>query len=146
MLFHRSQRRLFALTGCVLFLASGLLARQHQASTDHGYCSEHGELVHLHDLVRHDLARHDLARHDLAQGTTNASLPARSAVLPTIPIEGVHGCLALHLLVTPFLSGGDVIVTPLHAAQKAQQRGSRQGAHTPIAILLTAPKNSPPRV
>lgn len=131
MLLHRSQRRLFALTGCVLFLASGLLARQHQASADHGYCSEHGELVHLHDL---------------AQDSTNASLPARSAVLPTIPFEGEHGCLALHLLVTPFLSAGDVIVTPLHAAQKAQQRGSRQGAHSPIAILLTAPKNSPPPV
>ncbi|MFH1129959.1 MAG: hypothetical protein V1754_01405, partial [Pseudomonadota bacterium] len=73
MRFSRKYRAL-AFGQCVLFAMAVVGAYVHQATATHGYCTEHGELVHL-----------DAASRVLE--TTPFSNVKRSVI-----VEGAHDC------------------------------------------------------
>jgi len=123
-----ARRRRIAWAACLSFGASLVMAHLHMAGTVHGFCSDHGELIHLPAEALHDAT----------------PPPGASMVRTRVHVVGDHGCPLLEFLVTP--------TTPTEAAVISQARPTRCPswlqagfyAAAPISLLRQAPKHSPP--
>lgn len=120
--------RLIAWTTCQLFCAAQLAAWTHMVVAQHGYCSTHGELIHLDQ--------------DQPVPTRN---PLQHSVGRDRHVAGNHGCLALAFLMTPWVT---TQASRAAAGSDASHRGDFPAGMSPdsaISILRQAPKASPPR-
>lgn len=114
---------------CALFSLSLLAAGLHQATAIHGYCSEHGQLIHIPVAA--------LLR--LEHRETDRSVVSRDTLL-----RGAHGCALLHFLgQSKALDPDQGVVADSRPAPLA---ATWQEEPTPavIPLLRQAPKNSPP--
>lgn len=117
-----------AWAACLGFGASLVMAHLHLAGTVHGFCSDHGEPIHLPADARHD-----------------ATPPPGTSVVGThLHVAGGHGCPLLEFLVTPTTpTEGPVISLARPGRCSSWARGSSAAA-APISLLRQAPKHSPP--
>jgi len=111
----------------VLFALTTLGAHMHRAFERHGFCSQHGELVHL------------------VGGTPAASAPSAAASLHgSAQLEGPHACANLAVIG----QGAQLqAATPAPARTGQISRGALPAAppeRRAILILREAPKSSPP--
>ncbi len=117
------------LVTCVSFAASIFAAQAHRAVVVHGYCSDHGAVIHLSWNAAH--------------------LPRKTARKPGLSghqhVTGVHGCLAQSFLLSSWAPARFHLVEPV--AQEASFVGSTSHDVEPslIPLLHQAPKHSPPR-
>ena len=112
---------------CVLFALSLIGTYAHQAMVRHGYCTDHGELIHA--PARRHLHSHD-AHHP--------------AVTRSSTLEGTHGCAVLEFLThTAQAQPGSRATSEICPSQGAFGRPSTR-LHTSIPLVLQSPKHSPP--
>jgi hypothetical protein len=118
-----------ALATCLLFSAALLVAWTHRLAVDHGFCSDHGRLIHLPAGLRR------LPPHD----------PQQKSLHRDRHLSGIHDCAALAFLMTPwdrppgFQSAASIGGHPLKEAVTDYLSAP------PIPLLHQAPKMSPPR-
>jgi hypothetical protein len=127
MLSPRRTRRAAALSLAGLFASALVAAWCHKAHVVHGFCSDHGQPIHLEETPGHAHRLHP-----------------RTAVDRDHHVHGAHGCVALDLLTswaTTAAADRDVVDrTPSTALLLP-----REGALSPsIPLLLEAPKLPPP--
>lgn len=123
----RTRYRTLALALCVLFTLSVIGAYVHQATALHGYCTDHGELIHLKELHH---------RHfDDGQ---------RPVATPAIDLEGPHGCAILQFLTQTcrVCSDGYTVIEPCPCLVTAARQ--RLASLSSLPLLLQSPKTSPP--
>ena len=121
-----NKRRLISLSLAVVFGAGLTVAFLHRATEIHGYCSEHGEQIHLD---------HHADEHVAHGGATMAPAPDHG--------QGVHDCGALLFL----SQGQDRPQAPTHTAQLAAAPLRHQYGHdapSSLPPLTRSPKTSPP--
>ena len=124
-LLHRCYASIAALS-----LLTGLVgAYMHRATVQHGYCSEHGEVIHLNRASAAPVLAAD------------AQLPL---VKRDILVQGTHDCLSL-----AFLTQGSSLRlgSPLAPGALTPVTGvipPLPGATPAIALLYLSPKHSPP--
>ena len=104
------------------------MAHLHLAGTLHGFCSDHGELIHLSAEALH-------------AGTRP---PGACAVRTRVHVTGDHGCSLLDFLVTPTTPTEAALVTQARPSRWPSSPEARLDAAAPISLLRQAPKLSPP--
>ena len=110
----------------LVFLVSFGVALNHRATALHGYCSEHGEQIHL--------------GHDVAGA---AGSPLGGLERPVGQAEGAHDCTALALLAQQWdLRQGSS--TRQTSAWIRCGAGCARGDHPPIPLIFLSPSTSPP--
>jgi hypothetical protein len=118
--------RSVAVAVSLLFLGGTLEAHLHRAFARHGFCSEHGEPIHLSEAPALQMASESAAVH-------RAQAPA----------HGAHDCAALRFLT----QGVELTASTPNAQAQAPtaELASRPGsARRAIPLLQVAPKGSPP--
>jgi hypothetical protein len=127
--------RLLSASICALFLGGIQLASYHQATAQHGYCPEHGALVHL--------GHNDQPR---GQGPRYFSSIPAPIFIPDAQLHTAHDCAELAFLgQSSQLEDTRSSLTP--TGRSALLAGAARLAVSPIiALLRQAPKNSPPGV
>ena len=123
----RTTRRLSGFFAA-LHLASLLAAYNHLATTPHGYCTEHGRLIHV----------------DLSRLAPPAD-PGRPEVRSPFVMRGAHDCAQLEFLVQL----ATVLGARAPAVGPVSTTGDRRAARpllapSPIPLLCLSPKLSPP--
>ncbi len=108
-------------------------AAHHRATAQHGYCSDHGELVHLDEHHGHHL--HRASR----PATTGSRIMAASA-----EVHGAHNCLFLAFLAQPVRSGARAAALADANDHLGLTAAGPEAAHRDIGLLHLAPKSSPP--
>lgn len=118
----------------LLALGGQLLGTAHLLLMPHAVCAEHGELIHLHDGV----AAEDAAHHE-SPVTTQLSVPEAAEA------DAHEHCLASALRRDQLALYEAPSTLILVSASQAVARVERS-VHAPksVAILLLAPKSSPP--
>jgi hypothetical protein len=123
----RSQYRAVVLAFSVLFPLSMFGAYAHRATVLHGYCTEHGEVIHLEQL-------HHRHFEDWQ----------RPVATPAVDLEGRHGCVFLQFLTqtssiqsTGYTIGESCLALPASASPGL-------GTLSSVPLLLQSPKTSPP--
>lgn len=117
------------LATCISFTAALFVAQVHRAVVAHGYCSDHGKVIHL--------------------SLKAARLPGKDASSPGLHkhrhITGVHGCLAQVFLLSSWVRPRNSWYSL--AAQATTGVGTSRCDVAPslIPLLHQAPKLSPPR-
>jgi hypothetical protein len=112
------------------FLAALVGAYRHRATVQHGYCSDHGQPIHLDRAARAAAAHTDDIRRPQVKGDAH--------------VQGAHDCLSQAFLAQggDFKLGPGVPPRPLTAATDAAPPLSP--AVPTIDLLHLAPSQSPP--
>jgi len=124
-----TQSKILCLTTCLSFTAALFVAQAHRAVVAHGYCSDHGKMIHLSLKV--------------------ARLPGKdssnSGLHKHRHITGVHGCLAQVFLLSTWVAPRTSSYSL--PTREATRIGTSQRDIAPLRIPLLhqAPKLSPPR-
>ena len=123
----RSTRRIATISAGI-HIVSLLGVYYHLAIADHGYCSEHGELVHVD--------------HGDSRPATKGTQPT---VERSVHLAGIHNCIQLDLLVqlATALGVGPLAVGSAPAAVDCPSRREPL-AQPSIPLLRQSPKLSPP--
>jgi hypothetical protein len=122
----RTSRRQLAVAVSLLFCLGLLGSIQHRVTELHGYCSEHGRVVHL-----------------TAGQLRSPADPSAPAVRHDVQVQGEHDCAALCFLAQTVLIGRSS--SPGRAETRASRSPApRRTALAAIPLLLQAPKASPP--
>lgn len=125
---YRASRPL-ALATCLLFITALFLAWTHRVAVDHGFCSEHGRLIHLPEGLR------QLRPHD----------PQQKSLHRDRHLSGIHDCAALTFLLTPWDTPRDYRPAASAAGHPRTEAVTPDLPLPPIPLLHQAPKASPPR-
>ena len=127
MLIHRS--KIFCLATCASFVVSIFAAQAHRAVFVHGYCSDHGAVIHLSWKAAHLPGEH----------STNPGLHGHRHV------TGGHGCLAQAFLLSSWIRPRPASLS-LAVSRTTRIRALRRELTTcHIPLLHQAPKLPPPR-
>jgi hypothetical protein len=128
-MFTRHGLRKAALLQLLLFPCALLAAWSHMAHEHHGFCSDHGAVIHLQGEL----------------SPAERSTMDDSSVERDHHVHGVHGCASLAFLASWASAGdngpGDVRRLPAAAAPLSRHRAGAPA----IPLLLQAPKVSPPQ-
>jgi hypothetical protein len=123
-----SRFRLLALLTCLLFFTGLLEALVHQATVSHGYCSDHGQLIHL--------------------SADPLTVPPHSQRAQGLHrdrhLSGAHGCPALDFLSSCWSVAVNYTTAALRGVRTHRRRSSGVPLARAIPILRQAPKSSPP--
>ncbi len=122
----RGSRRTIAAAVVFLFAAAVLEAHLHRAFARHGFCSEHGEPIHLD--------RAPTPAH-AAPGPVLAKAPA--------PAHGSHDCAALCLLTQSAEEGCD-LAGEVPSSRPSALRPPLSLPSRSLVLYELAPKGSPP--
>lgn len=129
--------RCAALLQVVLFSCAMLIAWSHQAHERHGYCSEHGALIHTQEQPADHNADHEAVRVGALQGQATAKESHHA--------HGAHGCAVLAFLASGVSTPGPTVTdVPLDLGVDAAVLAGTGSAAT-ISLLAQAPKASPPQ-
>ena len=123
----RGSRRLVAAAVCVLFFGAVVEAHVHRASVRHGFCTEHGEPIHLSRVPGIATAMEHIA-------IGHAPDPAR----------GEHDCAELRFLSQGADGQVDVADVEYRLALALDSFSPVFEPPPTIALLELAPKGSPP--
>lgn len=125
-----SVQRKLALLQCGLFTLALVGAHVHRATIGHGYCTDHGELIHT---TGEEQRRGRALSRD------------HGAVIPYNHLESAHGCVILEYLAQ--IEGDE----RSRASAPRQRRAASDtpatiaaADHAAIPLLHQSPKNSPP--
>lgn len=118
-----------ALATCLLFSAALLVAWTHRLAVDHGYCSDHGRLIHLPAGPR------QLPPHD----------PQQKSLHRDRHLTGIHDCAALAFLMTPWDKPRGFESASSTTGHPREEAAGSDLPVPPIPLLHQAPKVSPPR-
>jgi hypothetical protein len=121
---------------CALFAVAQLASFAHEALNSHVVCAEHGEFIHV---------AHATASVDAPAASRHATAPqARSSNKPRGAAEHEHcGLTTLNRQRSlAFHEAASVAAAPAPSIARAAVRLDVE--HSPIALLLLAPKQSPP--
>jgi hypothetical protein len=121
--------RSLALAQCVLLTLSMVGSHAHRALVRHGYCTDHGELVHAAEEAH----------------SRKPAPPNRDAVTPVTHMEGAHGCAILEFLTQSTTAGSSCCTTPRLLQTAASLATASADGHASIPLLRLSPKHSPPR-
>ena len=121
-------RRGISLSLALTFSAALAGAFFHRATEVHGYCSEHGEQIHL---------EHHAHEHSGPAGSELSSAPKHS--------QGAHDCSILLFLAQGQETARAVSLPVQASADTALAHGRHLAAPASISLLSLSPKNSPPR-
>jgi hypothetical protein len=124
----RPRYRSFALAFCGLFTLSVFGAYVHRATVLHGYCTDHGEVIHLKQLHH---------RH-FEDGQ-------RPVATPVINLEGPHGCVFLQFLTQTSSVHSTGHTTGENCPALAAPATPWLKPLSSVPLLLQSPKTSPPR-
>lgn len=118
---------MLALASGLAFLATVFGALQHRATVLHGYCTEHGELIHV-------------GSHLLGEEAST-----QSTVVPSRLVQGSHHCAVLSFLSQSSLPSpeGSGIRTALLDATASFD--ALEHSHQAIPLLRQSPRLPPPR-
>jgi hypothetical protein len=123
---RRVQRTIAPLV-TLLFLGAVLEAHVHRALARHGFCTEHGEPIHLDDAPR-----------------PAPVVDHRSIDSAPHPAHGQHGCALLRFL----SQGAEARTSTTHGAELLAHAVAalplERAPHAAITLLELAPKGSPP--
>ena len=123
------QNRALILATIVLFAGGFMVAWHHQATANHGFCSDHGRLIHLKEQLR----------------TSEASPAGTASLQGHRHVAGDHDCVMLAFL------GQSVLrvqwqVPPISTAASPVSPSAGQRIPPPqLDPLSQSPKQSPPR-
>lgn len=122
----RGSRRTIAAAVALVFLGALLEAHLHRAFARHGFCSEHGEPIHL------------------GQAPARATASDQTAVqrAPS-PEHGEHGCAELSFISQSIEDGGDAVIAAIEATPASALPRAAEPRRA-IDQLTLAPKGSPP--
>jgi len=124
---HHIRRRI-SLGLVLVFCAALAVAFVHQATEIHGYCSEHGEVIHVdHDHEGHASHGRPSVHHE----------PEHS--------QGAHDCSFLLFLAQGQEVGPAAAGTAPDPARFDARHGRQEDAAAAISLLALSPKTSPPR-
>lgn len=122
-------RRNAALATTIFFVGALLSAQAHRVQVRHAYCSDHGELVHIERLPGQP-----------------GMLPGQGATRlhRDHQVQGVHGCLALSFITTPWLQPSPRGADAHLGAVEEPSAEPYTIPNASIPRLHQAPKQSPP--
>lgn len=123
----RAQYRTFTLAFCGLFILSVFGAYVHRATVLHGYCTDHGEVIHLKQLHH---------RH-FEDGQ-------RPVATPAINLEGPHGCVFLQFLTQTTSVHSTGQITCETCLVRVTPATPWLDTLSSVPLLLQSPKTSPP--
>lgn len=126
---HGRPLRPLALATCLVFGAAQLAAWGHWVLAHHGYCSDHGQLIHLDGDQAPPV-------HD----------PQQRGVRRASHLDGSHGCLALTFLTTPWVVPRGLRGVSSTAVPDRVKLATGSSPLAAIPPLHLAPKGSPPAV
>lgn len=124
----QTTRRYLALAQCCLLTLALVGAHVHRATIRHGYCSDHGELIHPGEEEHGHQATPD----------------DRAALIPKTHMEGTHGCAILEFLAQSITAGCSCSVVPRTLLIAAGAAVGYTADHASIPLLRQSPKHSPP--
>jgi hypothetical protein len=118
-----------ALLQVVIFSCAMLTAWSHKAHARHGYCTEHGALIHAKELP---------ASHETS--------PGGPVVKESCHQHGAHDCAVLAFLANGVSAPEQINADELQELTAALTPPRVAGPAGSIPLLLQAPKASPPPV
>jgi hypothetical protein len=124
----RTSRRRLALATSLVFSLGLLGSIQHRVTELHGYCSEHGRVVHL----------------SVGQVRSPAD-PRAPVVRHDVQVQGEHDCAALSFLAQTVLISRSSSLGRAEACASRPPVPRRTAPLAAIPLLLQAPKSSPPQ-
>ena len=115
-----------ALLQVAIFSCAMLTAWSHMAHAPHGYCTEHGALIHVKEQASHDTS------------------PGDPVAKESCHLHGAHDCAVLAFLASGISAPGQIKADEPRELTTALTPTSGAGSAGSIPLLLQAPKASPP--